>query len=54
MIAERAHSGTDVTKADLEDVLAEARGKAEAAAAEDKDGAEKFVADIVALLDAMD
>ncbi|MEP2784378.1 MAG: F0F1 ATP synthase subunit epsilon [Pseudoruegeria sp.] len=54
VIAERAHAGTEVTKADLEDVLAEARAKAGSAATEEKDGAEKFVSDIVALLDAMD
>lgn len=53
VIAERAHPGTEVSKADLEDVLADARAKAQAAV-EDKDGAEKFVADLVALMDAMD
>ncbi|MCV2882269.1 F0F1 ATP synthase subunit epsilon [Actibacterium sp. XHP0104] len=54
VIAERAHAGSEVTKADLEDVIAEARARAQAAAAEDKDGAEKFVADLVHLLDDMD
>lgn len=53
VIAERAHPGAEVSKADLEDVLADARAKAQAAV-DDKDGAEKFVADLVALMDAMD
>ena len=54
VIAEHAHVGADVTKADLEDVLSAARAAAENADAEDKDAAEKFVADLVDLLDAMD
>ena len=54
LIAEHAHVGSEVTKADLEDVLSAARTAAENAAAEDKDAAEKFVADMVDLLDAMD
>ena len=54
VIAEHAHVGSDVTKADLEDVLTSARKNAEDAAAEDKDAAEKFVADLVHLMDNMD
>lgn len=54
VIAETAHAGSEVTKADLDDVLVAARAAAENAGAEDKDAAEKFVADMVALLDAMD
>ena len=54
VIAEHAHVGADVTKADLEDVLASARKSAEDSAAEDKDAAEKFVADLVHLMDSMD
>ncbi len=54
VIAEHAHVGADVTKADLEDVLTSARKSAEDAAAEDKDAAEKFVADLVHLMDNMD
>lgn len=54
VIAERAHAGTEVSKADLEGVLSEARAKVESAAAEEKDGAEKFVSDLVALMAAMD
>ncbi len=54
VIAERAHAGSDVSKSDLEDVLSEARAKVESVAAEEKDGAEKFVSDLVALMDAMD
>ncbi len=54
VIAEHAHVGAVVTKADLEDVLTSARKSAEDAAAEDKDAAEKFVADLVHLMDNMD
>lgn len=54
VIAERAHAGDTVTKDDLQDVLAEARTRAETAAGDDKDGAEKFVSDIVHLLEAME
>ena len=43
-----------MTKADLEDVLTSARKTAQDAAAEDKDAAEKFVADLVHLMDSMD
>ena len=54
VIAEHAHIGAVVTKADLEDVLTSARKTAQDAAAEDKDAAEKFVADLVHLMDNMD
>ncbi len=54
VIAEHAHVGAEVTKADLEDVLSAARAAVENASAEDKDAAEKFVADMVHLLDSMD
>ena len=54
VIAEHAHLGSEVTKADLEDVLSAARSAAEGASADDKDAAEKFVADLVHLLDSMD
>ncbi|PSL17675.1 F0F1 ATP synthase subunit epsilon [Shimia abyssi] len=54
VIAEHAHVGTEVSKADLEDVLTSARKSAEGAGADDKDAAEKFVADLVHLMDDMD
>ena len=54
VIAEHAHIGAVVTKADLEDVLTSARKTAQDAGAEDKDAAEKFVADLVHLMDSMD
>lgn len=54
VIAERAHAGDTVSKEDLQDVLAEARARAETANGEDKDGADKFVSDIVHLLEAME
>ncbi|MEP2533674.1 F0F1 ATP synthase subunit epsilon [Shimia sp.] len=54
VIAEHAHVGTEVTKADLEDVLTSARKSVEGASSEDKDAAEKFVADLVHLMDDMD
>lgn len=53
VIAEHAHSGDTVTKADLEDVLVGARKAAQEAAAEDKDAAEKFLADLEELLASM-
>lgn len=53
VIAERAHAGDAVTKADLEDVVADAKAAVEAAAAEDKDAAAKFVADLEHLLSNM-
>lgn len=54
VIAERAHAGDEVRKEDLEDVLAEARAKASEAEGDQKDGAEKLVADLVQLMDNMD
>ncbi|SFL38139.1 F0F1 ATP synthase subunit epsilon [Shimia haliotis] len=53
VIAEFAHTGDTVTKADLEDVLVGARKAAQEAAAEEKDAAEKFLSDLEALLDSM-
>ncbi|WP_270726760.1 F0F1 ATP synthase subunit epsilon [Shimia sp. Alg240-R146] len=50
VIAEFAHVGEDVTKADLEDVLVGARKAVEDASAEDKDAAEKFLSDLEQLL----
>ena len=50
VIAEHAHKGEDVTKADLEDVIADARKAAQDAGEEHKDGAEKFVADLEHLM----
>lgn len=53
VIAEHAHKGDEVTKADLEDVLADAR-KAVADAGEDhKEGAEKFLSDLEQLCENM-
>lgn len=54
VIAEHAHVGTEVTKADLEDVLTSARKAAVDAGAADKDGAEKFVAELVQLMEDME
>jgi len=54
VIAERAYPRGDVTKADLEKVLAEARAHAENAAIEEKHGAEKFVAEMVHFLEMME
>ncbi|WP_204115458.1 F0F1 ATP synthase subunit epsilon [Shimia biformata] len=54
VIAEQAHAGSEVTKADLEDVLAAARQAAQDATPEYRDAAEKFVADIVHLMENMD
>lgn len=54
LIAEHAHRGAEVSKADLVDVLSSARKAAEGASSEEKDAAEKFVADLVQLLDDMD
>ncbi|KPA20974.1 ATP synthase epsilon chain [Shimia sp. SK013] len=50
VIAEFAHDGDEVTKADLEDVLAGARKAVEDASADDKDAAEKFLSDLEQLL----
>ncbi|SEO78069.1 ATP synthase F1 subcomplex epsilon subunit [Salinihabitans flavidus] len=54
VIAENAHIGSEVRKSDLEDVLASARSTAAEAVGEEKDAAEKFVADLVELMDRMD
>ena len=54
VIAERAHPGETVTKADLQDVLEEAREQATKAPEETKHAAEKFVSDLVHLIEAMD
>lgn len=54
VIAERAHAGDEVTKEDLTSVLEEARKSAQKAEAEQKDTAEKFVADLVQLMEDME
>ena len=54
VIAEHAHVGTEVTKADLEDVLSAAHEAVASASMDDKDAAEKFLADLVQLIDNMD
>ncbi len=54
VIAETAHAGDDVKKTDLEDVLTNARTAADTAPAETKDAAEKFVADLVELMENME
>ncbi|WP_435141078.1 F0F1 ATP synthase subunit epsilon [Pseudopelagicola sp. nBUS_19] len=54
VIAEHAHVGSEVTKSDLEDVLVTARKAVGEASSEHKDAAEKFVADLVHLMDDMD
>ncbi|WP_071672891.1 F0F1 ATP synthase subunit epsilon [Nioella nitratireducens] len=54
VIAERAHAGDQISKDDLTDVLADARAHAAKAEGESKDGAEKFVADLVQLLEDME
>jgi F-type H+-transporting ATPase subunit epsilon len=54
VIAERAHAGDEVRKDDLVDILEEARAKAASAEADQKDGAEKFVADLVQLMENME
>ena len=53
VIAEHAHSGETVTKADLEDVIADARKAASEAGEEHKDGAEKFLSDLEQLMEDM-
>lgn len=53
VLAERAHPGHEVTKADLEGVLESARTSVAEASAETKDSAEKFVADLEQLLNDM-
>ncbi|MCV6584708.1 MAG: F0F1 ATP synthase subunit epsilon [Marinibacterium sp.] len=54
VIAERAHEGETVTKDDLKHVIEEARADAETAPAERKAVAEKFLADLVHLLEDME
>ncbi len=53
VLAEQAHPGSEVTKADLEGVLDSARDAVGEATAEAKDAAEKFVADLEQLLQDM-
>ncbi|GAA6181394.1 MULTISPECIES: F0F1 ATP synthase subunit epsilon [unclassified Shimia] len=53
VIAEHAHKGDEVTKADLEDVIADARKAASDAGDEHKDGAEKFLSDLEQLAENM-
>lgn len=53
VIAEFAHAGADVTKADLEDVLVGARKAVADASADDKDSTEKFLSDLIRLMDDM-
>lgn len=54
VLAEQAHVGTEVKKADLEGVLSFAREQAEKAGDEDKSAAEKLVADMAQLLEGME
>ena len=54
VIAERAHAGDEVTREDLTSVLEEARAVSDKAEAEHKDVAEKFVADLVQLIQDME
>jgi len=54
VIAERAHAGDEVTREDLTSVLEEARATSDKAEAEHKDVAEKFVADLVQLMQDME
>jgi len=54
VIAEKAFARASATKDELQTVLEEARTRAEAAEPEHKDMAEKFVADLVHLMDQMD
>ena len=54
VIAEKAFARASATKDELQTVLEEARIRAEAAEPEHKDMAEKFVADLVHLMDQMD
>ncbi|CUH52345.1 F0F1 ATP synthase subunit epsilon [Shimia marina] len=53
VIAEHAHKGEEITKADLEDVIADARKAAQEAPEEHKVGAEKFVSDLEHLAENM-
>jgi F-type H+-transporting ATPase subunit epsilon len=54
VIAERAHAGDEITKDDLTSVLDEARAVASGAEAAHKDVAEKFVSDLVQLMQDME
>ncbi|NVO28229.1 ATP synthase F1 subunit epsilon [Donghicola sp. C2-DW-16] len=55
VIAERAFAAADVARPDLEAILDEARGRMEQAAEdEERHGLERFVADLVHLIDQMD
>ncbi len=53
VIAERAYPRADVTRADLELVLKEARAHAEIAAVDEKHGAEKFVTELMHFIETM-
>jgi F-type H+-transporting ATPase subunit epsilon len=53
VLAEKAHAGSEVTKADLEGVLESARNSVADSTAATKDAAEKFVADLEQLLQDM-
>ena len=54
VVAVPSKTGDEVRKDDLSDLLEEARAKAASAEADQKDGAEKFVADLVQLLEDME
>jgi len=54
VIAEQAHAGDEITKEDLTSVLDEARAVASGADAAQKDAAEKFVSDLVQLMQDME
>ena len=55
VIAERAFTAADVARPDLEAILSEARERMEQAAEdEERHGLERFVADLVHLIDQMD
>ena len=55
VIAERAFAAADVARPDLEAILSEARERMEQAAEdEERHGLERFVADLVHLIDQMD
>lgn len=55
VIAERAFAAADVARPDLEAILSEARDRMEQAAEdEERHGLERFVADLVHLIDQMD
>ncbi|AXX98805.1 F0F1 ATP synthase subunit epsilon [Profundibacter amoris] len=54
VLAEQAHAGNEVKKADLESAYTFAREQAEKASDEDKSAAEKLVADFAQLLEDME